>query len=164
LNDPTDEEAFKLLFVCTGNTCRSPMAEAIARSRLAELGWDRVDVSSAGIAARSGSHASEGAIRAAQAHGLDLSHHRSTLLTQDIAAEADLILAMSPSHIMRVLELGAGDRSALLTSYAGGVGIGIDASIPDPIGGTDEEYLDTFRTLKELIERALERLQPVLAE
>lgn len=140
------------------------MAEAIARSRLAELGWDRVDVSSAGIAAHSGARASEGAVRAAQAHGLDLSQHRSTLLTQDLAAEADLILAMSPSHIMRALELGAGDRSALLTSYAGGVDHGLDASIPDPIGGTDEEYLDTYRFLDELIERALERLQPVLAE
>ena len=57
MNDPSDGP-FRLLFVCTGNTCRSPMAEVIARRRVAELGWDRVDVRSAGVAAFDGSPAS----------------------------------------------------------------------------------------------------------
>jgi len=153
--------AFRLLFVCTGNTCRSPMAEAIARRRGEELGYGGLQVRSAGVAAFPGSPASGGALRAAERHGLDLSGHRATLLTAELAAGADLILAMSPSHLMRVIDLGAGDRAALVTSYAGG-GEGVrDVGIPDPIGGPDEEYLRTFRVLDELIGKVLERLQPV---
>jgi len=159
---PSDGSAFRLLFVCTGNTCRSPMAEAIARRRAKELGWGHVEVGSAGVAAYSGAPPSEGALRAAEGNGLDLSGHRSTLLTDDLAAGADLILTMSPNHLMRVVELGAGDRAALLTSYAGGLDTASGVAIPDPIGGSDEEYLETFRLLDELIGRALERLQQVL--
>lgn len=139
------------------------MAEVITRRRAAELGYAHLEVSSAGVGAFGGSPASDGAARAAEAHGLDLSRHRSTLLTAELAADADLILTMSPSHLMRVIELGAGGSAALLTSYAGGLDDDSGVGIPDPIGGTDGEYADTFRTLDELIGRVLERLEPVLA-
>jgi protein-tyrosine-phosphatase len=139
------------------------MAEAIARGRAAEFGYD-VHVSSAGVGAFPGAPVSGGALRAAEAHDLDLSGHRASLLTPELADEADLILAMTPSHLMRVIELGAGDRAALLTSYAGGLDDGVGASIPDPIGGPDEEYLETFRTLDQLIGRVLARLEGVLAK
>lgn len=140
------------------------MAEVIARQRAAELGWHHVEVRSAGIAAYGGSPASGGALRTARAHGLDLSTHQARPLTGDDARQADLILTMSPDHLMRVVELVGGERAALLTSYAGGHPDGFPAmSVPDPVGGPDEEYEETFRLLQDLVERVLERLQPVLS-
>ena len=140
------------------------MAEVIARRRAAELGWEHLEVRSAGVGAFEGSPASGGAVRVVEAAGLDLSAHRSRLLTVREAREADLILTMSADHLMRVVELGAGGRAALLTSYAGGHPEGFpSSSVPDPIGGTDEDYEETFRLLQGLIDRVLERLQPVLS-
>lgn len=140
------------------------MAEAIARRRADELGWGHVEVRSAGVAAYGGAPASGGALRVADAHGLDLSGHRSRPLTEEEAREADLILTMSPDHLLRVVELGAGEQAALLTSYAGGHPDGFrSTSVPDPIGGPDEAYEETFLLLQDLIERVLERLQPVLS-
>lgn len=164
VTSPTNQGTFRLLFVCTGNTCRSPMAEVIARRRAEDLGYADLEVLSAGVGAFSGSPASEGAVRAAEAHGLDLSNHRSTLLTAELAAGVNLILTMSPSHLARAVELGAGGHAALLTSYAEGPDRPEGMGIPDPIGGPDEEYLETYRILDASIGRVLERLRPVLAQ
>ena len=140
------------------------MAEVIARRAAAEHGWEQLEVRSAGVAAFGGSSASGGAVRAAEAAGLDLSTHRSRPLTEREAREADLILTMSSDHLMRVVELGGGDRAALLTSYAGGHPDGFPASsVPDPIGGPDEEYMETFQLLQTLIDRVMGRLEAVLS-
>ncbi|MDA0329974.1 MAG: low molecular weight protein arginine phosphatase [Gemmatimonadetes bacterium] len=162
MNSLERDRPFRLLFVCTGNTCRSPMAEVIARQRFADLGWS-VEVGSAGVAAFHGSPASAGAVRAASAHGLDLSGHQATVLTREGTAAADLVLTMSASHLHRVEDLGGGERGAMITTFAGASEKGQGArGVPDPVGGTDEEYQETFDFLSDLIDGVLERLRPMI--
>lgn len=152
---------FNLLFVCTGNTCRSPTAEGIARKVLADRGWSHVAVSSAGVAAAVGAPASEAAQRVAAAHGVDLADHRARQLSRERVEWADLILAMGGGHLDAVFHLGGGERAELVTAFASGAGAG--RHVPDPMGADDEAYEETFRTLRDAIEAALDRLAPILS-
>jgi len=140
------------------------MAEALAQRAVDARGWRHVEVSSAGAAAVPGAPASEGALRAAARNGLDLTGHRSTPLSREVVLNSDLILTMAPGHLRAVQLMGGEERATLLTSMAmgeevvtGGMGV------PDPIGGDDEEYDATFRTLEALVERVLGRLEPILS-
>ena len=109
-----------MTFVCTGNTCRSPMAEAIARRLLKDAGAVDILVSSAGVFALEDIPASEGARRAAQASGLNLEYHGSQLLTRELVERSTLILGLGQAHVERARALGAGDRARLLARAAGG--------------------------------------------
>src|SRR5687767_9985341 len=84
---------YNVLFVCTGNTCRSPMAEALAKREVRERRWSHVAVRSAGISAHPGGAASEGALQAARERGLDLTAHGATQVDQRLVDWADVILA-----------------------------------------------------------------------
>lgn len=153
-------DAFRLLFVCTGNTCRSPLAEALARAIARERGWKNLEVRSAGVAAAPGGPASRGAVRAARRHGLDLTGHESRGLDLDLVEWADLILVMSPHHALLVEELGGGRKVSTLRAFATE---GRDRGpVADPVGGDDQVYERTFRELEELLDRALSRVEPML--
>lgn len=157
-------EPFRLLFVCTGNTCRSPLAEVIARRELAARGWGQLEVRSAGVGAAPGGPASPGSLEAARRHGLDLSSHRSAPVTPEALDWADLILVMSPSHLMRISDMGGGDKATLLGAFAAGDDpAGAPEAVPDPFGGSDDEYEATFVLLERLVGLVLDRLAPILA-
>jgi protein-tyrosine-phosphatase len=153
---------FNLLFVCTGNTCRSPLAEGIARAELERRGWKNVRVASAGLSAGDGHPATHEAVVVAAREGIDLSGHRSRPLTPDAAAWADLILVMGPQHLAAVDRLGAGERATTLGDFAAGPD-GIGEPVRDPYGGPEEVYEETFRELQSLISASLDRLAPILA-
>ena len=145
-----------LLFVCTGNTCRSPMAEALARHALDERGVDDVGVRSAGTSAWSGSPASDEVPAVLAEIDVELGDHRSSPLTPELVEWADLILVMSLRHRLAVEELGGGDKVALVTTFLEGAEA--DQPVTDPIGAGVETYRQTRDQLKRAVDAVLDHL------
>jgi protein-tyrosine-phosphatase len=146
----------RILFVCTGNICRSPLAEALLRRALVERGLNDMTVESAGTGAWDGAPASEGAYLVALERGLDLSSHRARLLTREIVEDTDMIFTMARHHRARVHELGGEGRVFVLGEYAGREGE--EAEVGDPFGGDLEVYRDTCGELETLIAAVADRL------
>ncbi len=154
--------SYRILFVCTGNTCRSPMAEGAMRILLTERGITNIEVNSAGIAAPPGCPATHYAQEAVKTWNADISKHRSRPIAAELIEEADLVLTMTTNHYRDVMALcpDAEDRTFLLKKFPepGPDGEGIE----DPIGGSLDVYNHTFleigeeigRILPEIIDRA----------
>lgn len=149
-----------VIFVCTGNTCRSPTAEAIARRLAAERGMD-VTFASAGAGAAEGLPASDGAVLVAMERGLDLSGHRSRPLAPELGSGDALFLGMTPSHVAGVRAVVPGARAELLDAYASGAAS--TRSIADPFGGDLAGYRVAANQLEELLPAVLDRLAAELA-
>lgn len=141
----------EILFVCTGNTCRSPMAAALLRDELSKLGVTNVIVKSAGIAAISGVPASENAVKAMAEEGIDIGDHAASLVDGDALDRADAVYAMTEAH-----------RAALVARYPQYaykfkvLGGGVD----DPFGGG----MDIYRRTRDALRRYAKELAKDIAD
>jgi protein-tyrosine-phosphatase/tRNA A37 threonylcarbamoyladenosine synthetase subunit TsaC/SUA5/YrdC len=146
-----------IVFVCTGNTCRSPLAEALCKKRLADRLGCTVDelpargfsVLSAGLAAMMGGAAADEAIAVAETYGADLTRHRSRPLSVELAAQADHLIGMTHGHVMMMNEyypqLGAEPR--LLRADG--------KDIADPVGCSRDVYEECARQIWQSLDSLL---------
>ena len=147
----------RLLFVCTGNTCRSSMAEAIAKKKINENEkYKDIIVESAGVFAFNGSSASNEAIYVMQNRGIDLKYHKARSITPDIIKNADLILTMTENHKRAVSDISksANMKTFTLKEYASGE----KGDILDPFGHNIKVYESCADELEMYIEKVLEKI------
>jgi protein arginine phosphatase len=143
----------RILFVCTGNTCRSPMAEAILKSK--EL--PGVEVKSAGVYAPNGAEASVNAKTVLDKNNISHDHRSSTLTKEDIEW-ATLVLTMTQSHKGLILSQypHAAEKTFTLKEFADETG---NLDVADPFGGNEQIYREAFEEIQKSIERIMHKLR-----
>jgi protein-tyrosine phosphatase len=151
-----------IVFVCTGNTCRSPIAEALCKKLLAErleclpeeLPARGFVVRSAGLAAMMGGRAAPEAVAAVRELGADLTGHASRPMTAELASQADLLIAMTHGHVAALSELFPALAAQPRVLSADGM------DIPDPIGADQQTYRVCARQILSCLETLVPEVQP----
>jgi len=144
-----------ILFVCTGNTCRSPMAEGALKMLLSKERPGKFEVISAGTASATGFPATMYAIEAAKIWDVDIAKHQSQPLTTALIDQADLILSMTPTHLQEILRIrrSADSRTYLFKSFPDPTRKG--EGVADPIGQSLDTYNETFLEIGEYLGKHL---------
>ncbi|WP_353854330.1 low molecular weight protein arginine phosphatase [Bacillus sp. Bos-x628] len=144
-----------ILFVCTGNTCRSPMAQALFTS-IADEKRLQVKVKSAGIFASDAGKASPQAIEALFEKSIPL-NHSSSRLTEELISEADYVFTMTSQHKQLILEQYEDTEGKVFTLKE--FATGIDGDVSDPFGGSLSTYQETRDELEDLLYQLAEKLE-----
>lgn len=139
----------KILFICTGNTCRSPMAEGIFKKMLQENGRTNIDCQSAGLSTTDGLSVTENAVAACKEIDVDISAHRSRRLTLQDAKGFDLLAVMTQTHASMLRAAGIPQGKIYV----------LGNQISDPYGGNLEEYRTCCRKIAAALEKLLKLLQ-----
>jgi protein-tyrosine phosphatase len=157
-------EPFVILFVCTGNTCRSPMAEAALKVLLGKERPGKFEVISAGTGAAIGFPATMYASEAVKMWHGDLSRHKSQQLKRSLVDGADLIFAMTSEHLREILKWApaAKDKTYLFKNFPDRNPRG--EPVEDPIGQALERYNETFLEIGEYLGKHLSRIVQLIDE
>lgn len=143
----------RVLFVCTGNVCRSPMAEGFLR-RMAEEAGAGIEVGSAGLGAMEGMAPSRHSVVAMDEEEIDISSQRSRMLTPEMVESYTHIFGLGSGHVEAIRSYfpEAAEKTFVLREF---VSNGLDLEVPDPIGGDLDEYRLTRNLLKEAMPTVL---------
>lgn len=154
---PADGKDPAVLFVCTGNICRSPMAAALFKLLLKEQcpDWANWQVDSAGTWAEDGVAVSRNSALVIAKRGVDITRHRARTVTAEMLTKYDLILTMEPGHkeALQVEFPSIANRVYMLSEMEGRV-----EPVKDPFGGTLEEYQKAAETMEEMIKNGMQRI------
>lgn len=149
------DNMLNIIFVCTGNICRSPMAEGLLRYKWHQMGRNDLIVSSMGIHGLNDSPATEYAQAVCKKNGFDITYHRARSLVGEELLKADLVLCMEPVHkkFVQVFFPWHRDKIALLGAWPEKETR--KSAIEDPMGGSYKKYQQRFSLIKMHIERII---------
>ena len=130
-------DIMNILFVCTGNTCRSPMAEGLFKKLLADKKIENINCSSAGLFAMTGDEVTANSVKACERFGTDISAHRARRITSYILDETDKFVCMTPEHAASLSLYVSSEKLFVLGN-----------GIPDPFGGDLETYIRCANSIR----------------